>query len=67
MFLVKQEQQEQQHHPSTSSSSSSSTTSNRMESNSFNINAVSSSSPYGHIEYTNNQNHFWPLPPFVTS
>jgi len=66
MFLVKQEQDQQQH-PSISSSSSSSTTSNPIESNSFNIDAVSSSSPYGHIEYTNNPNHFWSLPPYVTS
>jgi hypothetical protein len=68
MFLVKQEQDHQKQHPSTSSSSSSSTTSNPIESsNSFNIDAVSSSSPYGHIEYTNNPNHFWSLPPYVTS
>jgi hypothetical protein len=62
MFLVKQEQ-----HPPTSSSSSSSTTSNPTETNSFNIDAVSSSSPYGRIEYPNNSNHFWSLPPYVTS
>jgi hypothetical protein len=66
MFLVKQEQQHQQH-PTTSSSSSSSTNSNPIESNSFNIDTISASSPYGHIEYTNNLNHFWSLPPYVTS
>ncbi|CAF0772071.1 unnamed protein product [Adineta steineri] len=68
MFLVKQEQQQQQQ-PSTSSSSSSSSSanSNPIESNSFHIDAVSSSSPYEHIEYPNNPNHFWSLSPYVTS
>ncbi len=70
MFLVKQEQdqqeqdqqQQQQPHPSASSSS------NPIESNPFHIDAVSSSSsPYGHLEYTTNPNHFWSLPPYVTS
>jgi hypothetical protein len=65
MFLVKQEPEHQ--HASTSSSSSSSTTSNPIESNAFNIDAVSSSSPYEHIDYTNNPNPFWSLPPYVTS
>ncbi|CAF1237931.1 unnamed protein product [Rotaria sp. Silwood1] len=71
MFLVKQEQEQQ--HPSISSTSSSSTSiiSNPIESNSFNINAVSSSSsssPYAHIEYTTNPNNqFWSLSPYVTS
>jgi hypothetical protein len=67
MFLVKQEQdqQQQQPHPSASSSSSSS---NPIESNPFHIDAVSSSSsPYGHLEYTTNPTHFWSLPPYVTS
>ncbi|CAF0863484.1 unnamed protein product [Rotaria sordida] len=71
MFLVKQEQQQ----PSTStssstsssSSSSSSTISNPIESNSFNIDAVSSSSPFAPIEYTTHPNHFWSLSPYVTS
>ncbi|CAF1237935.1 unnamed protein product [Adineta steineri] len=61
MFLVKQEQQ-----PTSSSTSSSST-----NSNSFIIDAASSSSPYGHgIDYTNNPNSFWslpPQPPYTTS
>ncbi len=73
MFLVKQEQdqqeqdqqQQQQPHPSASSSSSSS---NPIESNPFHIDAVSSSSsPYGHLEYTTNPTHFWSFPPYVTS
>lgn len=66
MFLVKQEQ----HHPpaSSSSSSSSSINSNPMESNSFHIDAVSSSSsPYQHREYTTTPHQFWSLPPYVTS
>ena len=67
MFLVKQEQEHPPTSTSSSSSSSSSTISNPIESNSFNIDAVSSSSPYEHIEYTNNPNHFWSLPPYVTS
>ncbi|CAF1068120.1 unnamed protein product [Rotaria sordida] len=68
---IKQEQQQ----PSTStssstsssSSSSSSTISNPIESNSFNIDAVSSSSPFAPIEYTTHPNHFWSLSPYVTS
>ena len=75
MFLVKQEREQEQEHeqeqhpPLTSSSTSSSTISNLIEPNLLNIDPVSSStsSPYAHIEYTNNSSHFWPLPPYVTS
>ncbi|CAF1168680.1 unnamed protein product [Adineta ricciae] len=55
MFLVKQEQQQQ---PIASSSSSS------TNSSSFLVDATTSSSPYGHtMDYLNNPNHFWSVPP----
>ncbi|CAF1635048.1 unnamed protein product [Rotaria magnacalcarata] len=69
MFLVKQEQHKHSAPPiSSSSSSSTSKISPPIESNAYNLDAVSSSSPYAHVEYTTaNPHHFWSLSPFVTS
>ncbi|UJR15107.1 hypothetical protein I4U23_002073 [Adineta vaga] len=67
MFLVKQEHQHQQQQQATSSSSttsSSAASSTSNNSNSFILDAATSSSPYGHaLDYPNNPNHFWSVPP----
>ncbi|CAM4762680.1 unnamed protein product [Rotaria magnacalcarata] len=66
---IKQEQHKHSAPPiSSSSSSSTSKISPPIESNAYNLDAVSSSSPYAHVEYTTaNPHHFWSLSPFVTS